>query len=270
MTTTFIGADEAITHRVASPHAPGRNGPRVLRNRGWQPGWELSAWDVPAGGVLSCARDLSTWARAWLDGGPFLGAELVAEALRERVPFGGFADGVGLGWLRRRVGDVDLWGHRGETIGYETELVMAPGKRFAFVGLTNGTSGAHANRAAARAALEACLGLDDAPPAVVGPGDVDLADFVGAFLLPFDRREVAIAPDRPGHLRLTGHAYANDGACWYPPPGPSLLAGFRGPDRLVVVEPPAHAGEQLEFGRGGDGRVAWLRANGRAGPRTGP
>jgi CubicO group peptidase (beta-lactamase class C family) len=267
MSMTWSRADEAITHRVAAPHAPGSTGTAVLRNRGWQPGWELSPWDLPVGGVLSCAQDLARWARAWLDGSPVLGRAMADAALTERVPFGCFADGVGLGWLRRGAGDVDLWGHGGETVGYHTRLVLVPPRRFGLVVLANATSGELANRDVVRAALAACLGIDDAPAPVVGPRDADLDAYVGRYALPFNGREVALDRERPGHLRITPTAYADDGAAWYPPPGPPATAGFQGPDRLVVVSPADQAGERMEFGRDADGRVAWLRLGGRAGPR---
>ncbi len=267
MSMTWSRADEAISHRVAAPHAPGRTGHHVLRNRGWQPGWELAAWDVPVGGVLSGAEDLVRWARAWLEGSAVLDRASMAGALTERAPFGTFADGVGLGWLRRRVGEVDLWGHGGETVGYHTQLVLVPAQRFGLVVLANATSGAVANREVVQAALAHCLGLDDAPAPVVGPGDVDLAEYAGTYALPFNGREVAVDPDRAGHLRITSTAYPDDGTSWYPPPGPPATAGFRGPDQLVVVSPADQAGDRMEFGRDAEGRVAWLRVGGRAGPR---
>ena len=66
---TFLRADQVVTHRVAAPHVVGASGPHVLRGGGWQPGWQLQDFDLPAGGLISCTRDLLRWARFQLGDG---------------------------------------------------------------------------------------------------------------------------------------------------------------------------------------------------------
>jgi CubicO group peptidase (beta-lactamase class C family) len=265
---SYTRADEIVTHRVAAPHRGGR----VLRSGGWQPGWELVEWDVPVGGVVSCAEDLARWITVQLrsgqgEHGPVLD-EGSARAMHTRqVAWGGLADSVGLTWWLRDVEGVTVVCHGGQTPGYETDLGIVPERGVGWAVLTNGALGGSAlYRELRREVLRELAGLDDHPPRP--DPSLDAADLAGRYDLPFSDLEVS-AGDEPGTVVLTGRPKVHTRPAWSPPQAPPATAALYLPDRAVVVDPPLMAGQQIDVGRGSDGAVAWLRSGGRAGPRLG-
>ena len=270
---SFLRADEAITHRVAAPHIVGANGPHVLRGGGWQPGWELQPFDAPAGGLVSCARDLLAWARFQLgDGRAPDGTRLLPEAWLRRMqsalhPAGCNDDAVGLAWLSRDLGGERFFGHTGQTVGYLSEILLQRQRGFALVVLTNSLSDAGLRRALRARLLADLFGLrvDDPPDAADPPRD--LGEYLGTWRGPFELQTLR-AGDVPGELVLEPRAHPPQPGTWTPPPPPASRWSFYAPDRLVAREPEAMRGARAEFVRGADGRVAWFRCGGRIGPRV--
>jgi CubicO group peptidase (beta-lactamase class C family) len=270
---TFVSADEAITHRVAMPHAATGGAPRVLRGAGWQPGWQLARADVPLGGLISCVDDLLRWARFHLPGaadpdvpGPPL-RRATRAAMQEPVADAGcFADQVGIAWMLRGVAGRRLVAHGGLTAGYAAALTLVPDAGAAVVVLTNGApGGARLAREVTRAVLREIAGLDDAPPAPVHVAG-DGAGCAGRYDNPFAIQEIG-AGARPGELRLEHHLRAPRPGTWAPPPPGPIRLAFYAPDRVVALEPPDQAGLRAEFGRDAAGGVAWFRWGGRLAPR---
>lgn len=274
MERTFFRADEVVTHRVAAPHIVGPRGPVVLRGGGWQPGWELQAFDRPAGGLVSCVDDLLRWVRFQLgdgrsaDGARLLGPEMLVRMQTETWPAGCEEDAVGLAWLLNDWGGVRFFGHTGQTVGYLSQMVMQRERGFGLVVLTNSVNDGQLRRQVREAALAACLGLEIAEPALLAEPSDDLDAYVGRYDHAFSILEVRRG-DAPGELRLDSEARPPDLRRWQPPPLPPARLAFIGPDRTLVVESPTTKGTRCEFGRDASGRVAWLRSGGRIAPRLG-
>ena len=89
------------------------------------------------------------------------------------------------------------------------------------------------------------------------PADA-LVEFTGDYRAMITTSSVAV---RNGSLQLTPHQNLRTGRDASLPDPPVRLA-FYAPDRTVVMEG-SHAGERCEFLRDGDGRIAWLRWDGR-------
>jgi CubicO group peptidase (beta-lactamase class C family) len=270
---SFFRADEVVTHRVAAPHIVGSSGAHVLRGAGWQPGWELLACDAPAGGLVSCVRDLLRWARFQLgdgrapEGAQILPAGSLLRMQSETHAAGGGDDAVGLAWLLRDLGGERFFGHTGQTVGYLSQVLMRRERGFALVILTNAVSDAGFRRDLAERVLGEALGLEARAPSPLADPPRDLAEYEGTWRSPFELQTVR-ATGAPGVLAVEPRGHPPRAGCWTPPPPPPSRWAFYAPDRLVALEPEAMRGGRAEFVRGADGRVAWFRCGGRIAPRV--
>jgi CubicO group peptidase (beta-lactamase class C family) len=269
---TFLRADEVVTHRVAAPHVVGTSGAHVLRGGGWQPGWELQPFDVPAGGLVSCVQDLLAWARFQMgDGRAVDGTRVLRPETLERMhtqtrEAGCNDDAVGLGWLLHDRGGVRCSGHGGQTAGYLSEILIQRERGFAFVILSNALVDGGLRRALERFVLAECLGIAHSDPAPLAGPPGDLAELEGRYDHPFAIQRVRRG-EAPGEIVLESEARPVDPRRWQPPPSPPVRYRHFAPDRLVALAPEGDAGARAEFGRDARGRVAWLRQGGRIAPR---
>jgi CubicO group peptidase (beta-lactamase class C family) len=120
----------------------------------------------PGGGLVSTASDLLRFAAFQLE-------DTRVAALRR--PLTETAGGrYGLGLFAESAGDVELWGHFGTYGGFQTLLVLAPGRDAAFVILTNGTGGDAVRREVADALVAELFGVRrESPPTVeLDPGEL--------------------------------------------------------------------------------------------------
>jgi CubicO group peptidase (beta-lactamase class C family) len=269
---TFFRADEVVTHRVAAPHVVGSSGPHVLRGGGWQPGWQLQDFDLPAGGLVSCVRDLLRWARFQLgdgrapDGTPILPRELLLRMQTETHPAGGNDDAVGLAWLLRDHGGERFVGHTGQTVGYLAEILFRRERGFALVALTNALADGGFRRDLAEAVLGRALGVDARPPAPRADlAPLDLAEYARCWSGPF-AVETVRAGAAPGEIVVEARAHPPRPGVWTPPPPPPSRWAFYAPDRVVALEPEGIRGARAEFVRDASGRVAWFRRGSRIAP----
>jgi CubicO group peptidase (beta-lactamase class C family) len=273
MDHTILRADEVVTHRVAAPHIVGASGPHVLRGGGWQPGWELGAFDAPAGGLVSCVHDLLRWARFQLgdgrapDGTQILPAEWLRRMQTQAHPAGCNDDGVGLAWLMRDLGGERFFGHTGQTVGYLSEILLRRERGFALVALTNALADNGLRGALRARVLADAFGLEVRPPAPMADPPRDLAEYLGTWRSPFELQAVR-AGERPGELHVEPSAHPPRPGVWTPPPPPPSRWAFYAPDRLVAQAPEPMRGARAEFVRDATGRVAWFRCGGRIAPRA--
>ena len=156
-------ADDAITYRVAAPHLVVGADAAVLRRVGWQPGWELGPVDRAAGGLIASVEHLLAWARFQWTGRDAEGKELVSRSVLEHLHtpvVRETRDGeIAFDWEVQHTGGVTTIEHGGLTVGYCSDLVIAPERKVGFVGLTNSTNGASVNQAVRRWALERVAGI---------------------------------------------------------------------------------------------------------------
>jgi CubicO group peptidase (beta-lactamase class C family) len=258
---SFFRADEVVTRRVAAPHIAGPQGPVVLRGAGWQPGWELLPSDAPAGGLVSCVRDLLAFARLHLGAGGTL-----ARMRTQTHAAGCEDDAVGIAWLLQDLGGVRFFGHGGQTVGYRSGIWMQAERGFALVVLTNELSGHLVVRDVRDALLREVLGIEVKSPEPLAEPPADLAAYEGDYDGPFWRHRVRRG-EGPGELVLEGEAPPPEPGRWTPPPAPPARLRFFAPERVVTVAPDGARGSRSEFGRDAAGRVAWLRTGGRIAPR---
>jgi CubicO group peptidase (beta-lactamase class C family) len=267
MPASCFTADRAIFERVALPHwvLPDTD-PVLLRRAGWQPGWELAPIDHAAGGLATNVVELLRWAACVLDGGAGIVSPAgVARLLEPVVAADGEVSGA-LDWDTWDVDGVRLHAHGGLTVGYCSILVVVPSRRAAFCCMVNATNGGEIHRRVRRRVLGELLGIDDSDPAPLAAPPTDLDAYLGTFRHsngPIDVRAV----DGGGGLVVTLSPHPPGTLAWQPPPPPPARVAFCGDDTVVTVEGPA-PGAVNSFGRDADGRVSWLRWNGRVAPRV--
>jgi hypothetical protein len=179
-----------------------------------------------------------------------------------RVSKVGTGDEMGLGWHLRRVGGV-LTASHGGTLGHISLLELVPERRMALAILTNSNEGWRLIQDVERAALSVVEGLSLDPAYTIGhrglnetmpeapilPTQPDPAPYVGVYRRPPLEVVVNIRVENGG-LTLNG----------------SPIVFYR-PDRAVIASGPGR-GNPVEFIRGPDGAVRWVRYIGRIAARN--
>lgn len=254
-------ADEAITRPVAVPHLVAGGRTIVLRRGGWQPGWELSALDRPAGGLVASVPHLLRWGRFQLDGTADDGTVSLDAAARARlhtpVVEADAVTSVGLDWEVSTHDGVTVVGHGGLTVGYCTTFGVVPGEGVVVAVCTHATNGAAVNRAVRRWALERACGVVVRDPEPDPAAAADPERIAGRYLHPFGVLTVA-AGDAPATVRIRREARTDVG--WQPPPEAPTTFGFTGPTDAVSIDASGVA-RLLRVGEG------WIQLDGRRAPR---
>jgi CubicO group peptidase (beta-lactamase class C family) len=163
LASTWYFPWEVATRRVAVGHAPGPDGPQPV------PQWPLQRWIAPAGGVISTAADQLRYARFQLDGScqgtPPVAAGTRMLMRRQRVTATGPLDGVGVSWLLRRYGGLDLVEHGGNVSNlHVSAFALVPSHNLAVTTLTNAAGGGTVGREVLEHVLERLTGQGQPPP----------------------------------------------------------------------------------------------------------
>ncbi len=262
MDRACFSADEAITHRVAAPHLILGETKLVLRNVGWQPGWELSRLDVPAGGLIASVEDLLKWCRFQMTGETPDGKRLIErdslDRLQAAVVGAEATFDVALDWFVRTASGVKTIEHPGETVGYSTTLVVAPDRGVGVVVLTNAVGGFRLNGEVRRWALKHFADIEESKPEP--RGSVDIEPFLGRFLHPFNILVVTPGED-DASIVISGEK--RDDTAW-PPFAVHQPTKFRffAPDHAVN-----DLGSVVRFGSSDGGRPDWTLFEFRRCPR---
>lgn len=274
LTHSYFFPNDVMTRRFVVGHSRRPDGTvQVARP------WALPRNGNPAGGISSNAGDLIRWARFHLgDGLAHDGSRVLAAGLLRRMqqptaqcPGNAIGEQVGISWWLRDVGGVRLVSHGGNTIGQDSDFIMAPERDFAVVTLSNSSpNGGQLNKLVSRWALETCLGVQerDPEPLTLGPGE--LSAYTGGYetiagtieITAVDGHLVAAATIKPEVLEALGEEASDD------PPIPLGLLSGPG-DRYVVVDGPAK-GMQGYFARSADGEITGVHVGGRLATRVRP
>ncbi|GAS87727.1 serine hydrolase domain-containing protein [Mycolicibacterium brisbanense] len=243
---SFTTADEAITHRVAAPHADAW----VLRDAGWQRHWQLPSWDVPGGGIVSTASDMVAYGDYLLSGKE--PAILLSPQFNRGNPGQHFA----LAWYLDDIGGQRIAWHDGLTTGYCARMTMLLDQRLCMVVLTNSADGERLHRALDRAVVQAVTGVDPWPQPTRLP--IDQADFEGDYDAGiYGTIRVTRAAD--DELQIEAHMRPLEDGQYRLAPLTAQRVVRISDNALMVVAPEAEAGGVIEYRRGPTGRVTHLR-----------
>ncbi|MDQ1587501.1 MAG: hypothetical protein QOJ77_666 [Microbacteriaceae bacterium] len=252
MGLTFTLADQVVTHRVAAPHTTEGSAARVLRDEGWQRHWQLPAWDVPGGGVLSNARDLMRY-------GEYLMSEDAPVGVFDiHGHQGALGKSSGLAWTLSRVGSHVMASHDGLTVGYATNMTVVPSFHLSYCVLSNSVGGRPVVKAIEAAIQDALLGTHDRPN-LDRRHPAELKDFAGTFDFGFyGMVRVGLVDDG---LSMSPIPESSSYAFVLDPPTAELMVPSAA-DQLMILEPERHRGSLIGVIRDPAGRVVALN-NGR-------
>lgn len=187
----------------------------------------------PSGGVVTDVGDVVRFGR-WLSSEP--------RAAVLRRPLGKPVSGVyGLGLFGQRVGGVEVWGHPGSALGFQSSLLVAPDRGAVFAGLTNSGNGSRALTELEELWLERVTGSRRERHGTVALAPAVLASFAGTYA----NGELEAVVETGGH-GLTARVTMG---------GETLDIDARpiGPSRFEVVGGPFD-GDRFDFPLDGFGR----------------
>jgi CubicO group peptidase (beta-lactamase class C family) len=265
LTHSYFFANEAIVYPTAVGHSlksPGGDEHKVRR------AYLLPRNVAPAGGIISNAADLLTFAAFFMGDGTWNGRRVLSLAALEamltpqvRAPnyaAAGFAEWGGLGWAIHFLDGVQVIEHGGSLSGFQVKLKLVPARRFAIAILTNSGRGGVLGDRIAGWALDHFLGLRAPRPEPNSLPNDALALFAGRYR--YEDEEVTFTVE-DGWLRRVVKVIdpTGNGEQTYPP---NLLKPLS--ERVfLVVTPDENEGSQVDFIAGDDSAIRFLRMDGR-------
>ena len=271
LTRTVTSPREMMTFPLAVGHTGGSAGaPAIVRPFAY-------STSVTAGGVSTSVEDLLAYARFHLGNGmapngePLISQATLDEMRAPQLQKQSTDDEMGIGWHLRTVGGVRTAAHGGTLNGHILLLEIVPERQFAIAILTNTSNGWRLIQDVERMALQTYFGASFRPnQAIAHRGLVEtlprveplaqqppLAPYLGRYVRPMVTVTVA---ESGGHLTIRQEPTTGSGA------STSMPIAFYGPDRAVVTQG-NDEGQSVEFIRGPDGAVAWIRIVGRVARR---
>ena len=258
--STYFFPEDVLTHRYAVGHE--ESGGQAVVARPWAMGRAIH----PAGGVISCAHDLLTYARFHMgngtapDGGRLLRAETLAQMHTPVLHATGLRQ-VALSWFTLTLDGVKLLRHTGGTHGQTCLLVFAPQKQFALVVLTNSSDGDGVIEAAETSALQRYLSVSIPQPVALELPTSQLEAYSGSF----ESGDGACRIETH-EGRLVLHMAFKGGfptpAAPPPPPLPPMNMALYEVDKFFVLDG-SMKGSRGEYLRDDNGNFAYLRIDGR-------
>jgi CubicO group peptidase (beta-lactamase class C family) len=266
LASTWYFPWEVATRRVAVGHAPGPDGPQPVLP------WPVQRWLAPAGGVISTAADQLRYARFQLDGS-CQGAPPVTEGTRlamrrPRVSVTGPLDGVGVSWLLRRYGQLDLVEHGGNVSNlHVSAFAMVPSHQLAVTTLTNAAGGGKVGREVLEHVLERLTGQGVPPAPTLRAMEPGLAaGYTGRYRAGEWDLEVSPAGDGLAVAMRLRDSWGDI--------GDAVRSTFEGePERLVLTGPDTVAAADRpafpvgDFIRDASGTVRYFRYHMRLSPK---
>ncbi|MEX2080154.1 MAG: serine hydrolase domain-containing protein [Dehalococcoidia bacterium] len=258
---SYYFPEEAITHRVAAGHILTADGPEVASP------WATPRSISPGGGLISNVLDQLSWATFHMGDGRAPGGEPVLaraslEQMQERQrPAGSICPWIGLSWMLSDLGGVRIVAHGGATNGQLSAFEFAPERGYACTVLTNSDSGRGLRPVVTEACREAFMGVKADPP-IRSDGKLDLGSCTGTYTMVLATMRVT---EEDGGLVVLEQPMQMDGRI-APLAPPATRLVITGPDTGAVVEGPRR-GETCEFLRGDDGKVRFMRWDGRLATR---
>ncbi len=257
--TTYF-PEETMVHAVAAGHILTSEGLRVATP------WNTPRSIAPGGGITSTVEDQIAYAAMHLNGGrsgsgqAILKPESVAFMQTKQAVAGGMCESIGVSWMLDGAGEERMVKHGGATNGHMSSFEMFPGHNFAVTVLTNSDTGRTARNTVADACKRFFIGWE-APELVPMEPQPSLTEYAGTYQATLATLEVQAGPsglvarDTSPQRQFAERRHL-------PLPSEPVDLVFVGPDATVIANGP-HAGERSEFLRGADGRIEWMRWDGR-------
>ena len=270
MTRSFTRITDTITYRTTLGHREQNGRTQVIRPYQTTSG-------TTAGGVMTTIADLARYLQFHLgdgtgaDGKPFLPKAALLDMQTPQLKKNSTDDEMGVGWHLRRLGGVMTAAHGGTLNGHCLLVQMVPARNLAFIILTNHTDGWRLVQDVEHTILKRYENLALAPNQPIGHRGVNeamtfhstalstqpnLDEYVGTYSRP-PSGTVTVRVDAGKLVAAGGNAQA----------GTTMV--FYGKD-VAYATAGAYTGSPYQFIREADGRVGWIRVNGRIAKRDRP
>jgi CubicO group peptidase (beta-lactamase class C family) len=254
---TYLLPWELMTHRFAVGHQVNMDGPRPA-----QP-WSIGRASGPAGGIVTCVKDMLKYAEFQLGDGAYKGKRLLeSESLRmlhtPQVRFAPYNSVAHTFWVDDRREAITL-GHSGGTVGQISMLTLVPEYNFSIILVTNSGSGSQITQKVTNHALSHYLGLETPELTLLETSEERLMELVGQYKATLTSADVTLSH---GKLFISQKSLGGFPTRDTPPashePSPPVHYGFYGEDHIVGMDEPFKdsLGQVL---RDSDRSVAWLR-----------
>lgn len=261
MKHTYLLPWEVMTHRFASGHMPGDDGPKVARP------WSIGRASGPAGGIITCVTDMLHYARFQLGDGTYNGERLLSKESLDALhtPQVQFSpvDSVCLTFWADDSRGIRTIRHGGGTVGQISQFVLVPEHNFGIILVTNSASGGALNTDVVNFALTHYLGIETPEAELLQKSTEELAAFAGKYEAALSGVELSV---QDGELVAVMHPKGGFPARKNRPevlkPSAPSRMGFWAEDNLVGLDGPFKAG-RAQFVRNDDGSIAWLRFGSR-------
>ncbi len=250
MDRAFFMPWEVMTYRFAVGHRSTAGGPEVLRP------WPIPRSSSAVGSISTSVTQLLRYAERHLSPDAGIAPMQVVQA-----EAGNAADQIGVTWMLRTIGGVQLIQHGGATYGQMAQLTLVPERKFAIALLTNSDRGSIHNLELVNWALDAFLGVKAAPPVFRTMSADTLAAYTGSYRAALNHLELAIKGDELWVQAIPQGGFPDVSSPPSAMPPPVRLA-FTAEDRVLALDPP-YKDTRAEFIRDEQGAVAWLRFGSR-------
>lgn len=260
MNNSFFEAADVMVRRFAVGHQILPDEPVTVGTP-----WPLPRAMYAAGAVAADAIDMLTYAQFYLDLGiTHSGEQHLSKASTDVLWTPQFSTqssrgSVAHSWFVRDEAGVTSYSHGGATVGQMSAFKIIPDKQFAFVSLTNGSSGGLFNQELEGFLLKELCQIEEPEPALVKFTDEDLAELAGRYSRPMVDIELSVDEGK-----LIGQVTPKQG---FPtketpprPPLPPHEYGLLANGDLRALDGPIK-GAQLQILRQEDGRIGWIRGS---------
>jgi CubicO group peptidase (beta-lactamase class C family) len=257
LTRTFTRLPDAMTYRLSLGHREQGGRTQVIR-----PFQTTSG--TTAGGVLTTISDLMRYAQFHLgdgraaDGTVYLDRSRLTAMASPQLRKNSTDDEMGIGWHLRRVGGVMTAAHGGTLNGHCLLVELVPERNLAFAILTNHSDGWRLVQDVEAAMLKTYEGVALASNQSIAHRGVNEA-------MTFHSKALATQPALDEYAGTYRHPPLNNITVRVD--GDRLMVGgslitFYGRD-IAYATAGSYVGSPYEFIRTADGRIGWIRVNGR-------
>lgn len=260
MGNSFFEAADVMVRRFAVGHQILADEPVTVGTP-----WPLPRAMYAAGAVTADAKDMLAYAQFYLepgvtrDGKQHLTGASMDALWAPQFSTGSSRGSVAHSWFVRDEAGVRSYSHGGATVGQMSAFKIIPDKQFAFVSLTNGSSGGLFNQELEGFLLKEFCQIEEPEPALIDFTAEDLTELVGRYVRPMVDLELSLNDGKLIGQVIPKQGFPTKDTPPQPPP-PLHEYGLLANGDLMALDGP-FKGAQLQILRQDDGRIGWIRGS---------